>query len=626
MSDAIGRLAERVGVEQEYLALDGSVKRVPESAKLGVLRAMGIAVAREADAEALLKTAPYPEIGGMHAPEGARCFLPGWLKEGRCFGINCQLYGLRSARNHGVGDFSDLALLGEIGAAAGADFVGVNPLHALFLAAPERCSPFFPSSRQFLNPLYIALDAAPYAKSLGEALAPPADLKVGDLIPYREVGAFKARALRRLFRIFRSRASRRLADDFGAFCVQGGQPLYLHALFETISASMVADGGFAGWHGWPEEFRHPANDAVAAFAREEPESVAYHSWLQWLADRQLGEAQARARAAGMRIGLYLDLAVGVAPDGSATWSDRELVVPGARIGAPPDYFNAAGQDWGLAPLSPRGLAARDFAPYRESLSAVLRHAGALRIDHAMSLYRLFWIADGLGAAEGAYVRYPFERMLGALAAVSQERQAIVIGEDLGVVPPGFREVMREIEMQSYRVFFFEKRGGDHFIPPEDYPREALACATTHDLHTLAGWWSGDDLATRAKIGMIGGDALVEARAERAHERRRMLGLLHERGLLPSGLEATMRAEAEPPHDLPADLATALYRLIARAPSRLVTAPAEDLVGTPEQVNIPGTTDEHPNWRRRLPVGLEDLPQDPLFQAITAALRDERPKG
>ena len=262
------------------------------------------------------------------------------------------------------------------------------------MAAPEHCSPFSPSNRQFLNPLYIAIDKAPFYADIEDALEPPEDIRATELVDYRRVGSLKAKALRFLFRIFEARAEEDERDDFERFVAERGRPLYLHALFEALSEAMTQQGNGPAWHGWPDEFRHPATDSVRAFAEEQAELVTFHVWLQWLADRQLGEAQARARAAGMRIGLYLDLAVGEAPDGSATWSDREIVVPTARIGAPPDYFNAAGQNWGLAPLSPAGLAARDFAPLRDAMEAVLRHCGALRIDHAMSLYRLFWISDG----------------------------------------------------------------------------------------------------------------------------------------------------------------------------------------------------------------------------------------
>ena len=613
-----------VGIEASYLSLTGETVLVSDDAKRVTLTAMGIAAGDEDAIAASLATLTPIDFGGMEAPTGITCFVPDWLKHGRAWGIGCQLYGLKSARNWGIGDFEDLARFAEIAAQAGADFVGVNPLHALFTAAPERASPFSPSNRLFLNPLYIAVDKAPGFEGMADALVPPEGAREAELVDYRHIGPSKLKALLILFRIFATHGGDDEREDYERFITKEGSPLYLHALFETLSAAMVQLGNGPAWHGWPEEYAHPGTDAVRAFAEEQKELVAFHAWLQWLADRQLVAAQERAREAGLRIGFYLDLAVGVAPDGSATWSDRDLVVPTARIGAPPDYFNEAGQDWGLAPLSSAALVARGFEPYRQSIDATLRHAGALRIDHAMSLYRLFWIAEGLMAADGVYVRYPFHDMLKELVAVSQARHAIVIGEDLGVVPPGFREVMQQTEIQSYRVFFFEKHH-DHFSPPAHYPREALACLTTHDLHTLAGWWSGHDIDVRHRIGMVGGVDLVRLREERAHWRRRLLGLLANAELLPEGMEAVMHGEAEAPHELPESLAIALHVAVARSPSRLLVVQAEDLTGAMEQVNIPGTTTEHPNWRRKLAVELEELPGSPLFRAITEALRGERPK-
>lgn len=626
MSETLDRLAAMVGIEAIYLALTGAVVTVSDDAKRAVLKAMGIAAGDEDEIAASLATVSPIPLDPLEAAAGVACFVPDWLNDGRCWGIGCQLYALRSERNWGIGDFEDLARLAEIAAVAGADFVGVNPLHALFMAAPERASPFSPSSRQFLNPLYIAIDKASGFSGVEDALVPPDEIHASEFVDYRQVAALKVKALGVLFRIFEARAEDGDRESFERFVIERGQPLYLHALFETLSEAMVQQGHGPSWHGWPEQFRHPQTDAVRAFAEEQRELVTFHTWLQWLADRQLGEAQARALRAGLRLGLYLDLAVGVAPDGSATWSDRDLVVPTARIGAPPDYFNSAGQDWGLAPLSPAGLVARSFEPYRESLDAVVSHAGTLRIDHAMSLYRLFWIAEGFSAADGVYVRYPFHEMLRTLSAVSQSHRTMIIGEDLGVVPPGFREAMQKSEIQSYRVFFFERDEDYFYFPPENYPREALACVSIHDLHTLAGWWSGHDIDVRYQIGMLEEVDLGRVREFRAHQRRRALGLLAEKGLMPDEMGAVMRGAAEPPKTLPQNVAVGFHRLLARTPSRLFVVQAEDLTGALDQVNIPGTVAEHPNWRRKLAVDLEAIPSEPLFAAITAALREERPKA
>ncbi len=625
MSEALYRLAERAGIERTYRSLMGPLVTASDVSLRATLQALGVPAEDDAMVAKSLDTMRLVDPGPMRAPEGVACYVPDWLRDGRCWGVACQLYGLRSARNWGMGDFEDLGRFAEIVAEAGGDFVGVNPLHALFMADAAKFSPFSPSTRRFLNPLYIAVDKAPGAETVLADFAVPSEVRDAHLVDYVALGPLKLKALQFLFRAFRETAPDDDAEDFAGYVTEGGQPLYLHALFEALSADLNGRGLGATWHNWPEEYRHPADDAVATFAARNADAIAFHSWLQWLAEKQLAGAQARARAAGMRIGLYLDMAVGVASDGSATWSDRTLTVPSARIGAPPDYFNAAGQDWGVAPLSPAALVARDFGPYRETIDVVLRHAGALRIDHAMSLYRLFWITSGLTAADGVYVRYPMEAMLRTLSEVSQARQSIVIGEDLGVVPPGFQDVMRATEVQSYRVYFFEKRDG-RFIPPGDYPRAALACITTHDLHTLAGWWSTHDLNVRAGIGLLRADEMVHALSERAGERHHLLGALADHGLLPDDMRAVREGHVAPPEALPESVAIALHRLVARTPSRLFSVALEDLTGNPEQVNIPGTTDEHPNWRRRSACTLEELPAHAWFRAITTALREERPRN
>lgn len=623
--DALYRLAARAGVDHDFVAKSGDTVTAADAVVRAILKVMGIPAATDGEVAASLQVVPPMKGAALEAQPDVGCYVPDWLAEGRCWGITCQVYSLRSARNWGIGDFEDLGCLAEIAAAAGADFVGVNPLHALLLAAPKRCSPFFPSSRQFLNPLYIAVDQVPGAQDPDIALDIPDDLRATELIDYVRVGRSKRKALGMLFQAFDKHGTEAEKADFDEFVKERGRSLHLHALFEALSEAMVERGQGATWHNWPEDFRDPGNEAVRIFADDHPASVTFHAWLQWLADRQLARAQARAIAAGMRIGLYLDLAVGVAPDGSDTWSDREMVASGVRIGAPPDYFNAAGQDWGLAPLSPAGLVAQDFKPYRQALDTVLRHAGALRIDHAMSLYRLYWIASGFGAADGVYVHYPFQAMVRALADISLRRRTIVIGEDLGVVPPGFRAVMRESEVQSYRVFFFEKED-DFFLPPEDYPCEAVACLTIHDLHTLSGWWRGRDLEVLDAAGVLQAHDLGQLFENRAHERRRLLGLLSERNLLPEALLPVMRGDADASVELPESIAVALHRLIARTPCRMVAVAAEDLTGAIEQVNVPGTTHQHPNWQRKLAVPMEELAAFPLFGAIATAMREERPRG
>jgi 4-alpha-glucanotransferase len=623
VTSALDRLAEAYGIPPTYISETGEVVTVTPEAKRGALLAMGVA----ADDEAALAGAPAHLQDALGAHALAACFVPDWLLEGRCWGVTCQLYGLTSERNWGIGDFEDLARLAEIAAAAGADFVGVNPLHPLFLAEPGRCSPFSPSTRRHLNPLYIAVDqVAGFQTRDRESVVHLVETaRAAEHVDYRAVAAAKLEALAAIFARFEAAARRDEREALDAFCGAGGEHLHHYALFEALSETMVRRGYYSGWHSWPEDYHSPDCDAVRQLAGELAGRVRFHCWLQWIADGQMRAAQARARDAGMRVGLYLDFAVGVAPDGSDTWADPELVVPGARVGAPPGYFNEAGQDWGLAPLSPAELERRSLKPFRETLADAMRYAGALRIDHAMGLTRLFWIPEGLDARNGAYVRYPTAEMFRAVADVSQQCRTIVIGEDLGTVPPGFRELMHEAAMHGYRVLYFERREDRHFIEPFGYPREALAVASTHDLPPLGGWWRGRDITVRHEAGVPGGENLDERHDERARDRRLLASALADQELLPDELAEAVRGQADLPHDLPEAVLVAVHRYLARSPARLLGVQLEDLTGGIEQANVPGTVDEQPNWRRRIAVPLEELAGTHGFRQVTEALRRERPR-
>ena len=597
----LDELAVRHGVALYLDRPDGKVA-VPDETKRHVLKALGV----DPDAEQALPDENPP------API-ARCFLPDWLDANPAWGVAAQLYELRSARNWGIGDFADLADLCRILGAAGADFIGLNPLHALFLADPARCSPFSPSNRLFLNPLYIAVDRVAGFREMPEQSAAINRLRDAPLVDYEAVAALKLAALRA---IWREHASTADDDNFSAFCVEGGESLRLHALFEALSLHFTAIGYGAGWTAWPQEFQVARSEAVAAFARENADAVRFQLWLQYLAHSQLQTAAQAARQAGMRIGLFLDLAVGDAPDGSATWSDPGLFAEGISIGAPPDMFSAIGQDWNLAPLSPTALVARDLLPYREMLTANMRFAGALRMDHVMALRQLFWVPREGTPADGAHVRYPMEEMIGTLAETSHRYRSLLVGEDLGYVPSGFRETMAEAGILAYRPLYFEKRG-DAFAPAQDYPPLALACLSTHDLPTLAGWWQGRDIALREENGLITPKTAAEQTATRERERRALVDACRTAG--------TFSADIAADGPLPETLVVAAHRFIARTPCRLAAARLVDLVAGSEATNVPGTIDTYPNWRPKLPVALEELQASPLFREVTRAMAEERPR-
>ena len=572
-----------------------------------------------------MATNPFTTVS-EHVSDGAsRCYLPSWLDAQPIWGITLQLYEVRSNRNWGVGDFCDLMTACDIAAEAGADFVGLNPLHALFMADPERCSPFSPSSRRFLNPIYIAVDEVEGYIPSDAVSGKTRTLRETDIVDYREVAALKMAVLRRIWTDRAETQSSGTRDAFRRFCEEKGEPLRLHALFEALSMEMVARGFASGWRDWPEEYRHPETAAVDDYARDHTEEVDFHRWLQWLCEEQLAQAAGIARRAGMRVGLYLDFAVGEAPDGSATWTDQNAYVIGKSVGAPPDWFSAYGQDWGLTPLSPDVLAATGCAAFAASIEASMRHAGAVRIDHAMALQRLFFIPEGHPPAEGEYVDFPFEQLMRTLADLSHERRTIVIGEDLGVVPPGFRDRMEEWQVLSYRIAYFEKKDRD-FIRPKDYPPLSIACLSTHDLPPLRAWWRGDAIRLRQGIGAIDENMADGQARERAVERIAIMEALRDAGAASDEEIALFARSIENPEaDLPLAFWAAMHRFLALTPSHLTAVRLADLTGEDRPTNVPGTVESYPNWRFKAPVPLEDLSRSELFRAITGAVAQTRPR-
>jgi 4-alpha-glucanotransferase len=614
MTDRIEKLAKRFGIAEGYTREQGDWVETPDATKAKVLEAMGVPV--DGDGK-LPKSARMEDIAGL----SASAFWPPFLVEHRAWGFAVQAYALRSARNWGIGDFEDLARLAEYATTLGADFIGVSPLHALFLAEPARISPYSPSSRSFLNPLLIAPDQVPgFAELEKPALAAQCEsLRETDLIDYPGVAAAKIPVLEELFAHFLKAGGAEAKDLFEHYCYERGKALEIHALYETLSEHMVAQGRNAAWTTWPEAYHDPANIEVRDFARAAKTRIAFHAWLQWTAETQLEDAQARARAAGMRIGLYLDLAVGISPDGSACWQDGPEIARSARIGCPPDLFSAQGQDWGLVPFSPVGLAEARLEPFKAVLRANMRHAGALRVDHAMGMQRLYWIPEGNTAVDGAYVAYPFRELLEGIAAESWISQTVVIGEDLGTLPPGFTDTMVRAGLLSYQVFYFSEEGGV-WRAPHAYRREAMVCASTHDLPTLRGWWVCSDIDWRVKCARsTEGEAALQ-RHDREQDRKRLL-------------DALMGAQALPPHpayaeaaEMPDDVIVAIHRFLAATPCRLLAVQLDDALGTVEQANLPGTVDEHPNWRRKIAIPIETLNEQPLLRAVADAVAAERPKA
>ncbi|MBK6631423.1 MAG: malto-oligosyltrehalose synthase [Betaproteobacteria bacterium] len=564
----------------------------------------------------------------------ADCYRPAALRNGgRAWGPAVQLYGVRSRRNWGIGDFGDVAAMIDLAAESGAGIVGLNPLHALYPDNPAHCSPYSPSSRLFLNVLYIDVEAVvdvAESKSARDLLAAPRfqarlrRLRAAELVEYAAVGAAKLDALRLAWRHFREHhlahnSERALA--FRQYCADQGEPLRLHALFEALQAHFRRqDAAIWGWPAWPEAYHDPAAAEVAAFASSNAAEVDFHRYLQWLAEQQLAAAGSRSWSRGLGVGLYQDLALGVDPGGAEAWANRDVYAVGAHAGAPPDDFNMFGQDWGLPPFNPWRLRERAYAPFAATLRASMRHCGALRIDHVMGLMRLYWVPVGATPAEGAYVAYPLDDLLGILALESQRNRCMVIGEDLGTVPDALRPRLAELGVLSYRPFFFERNGDGAFKPPQDYPRQALVAVSTHDLPTLCGFWKGLDLDTRAELGLFPTEAMKEGSvAGRAQDRARLLMALQREKLLPEGVGIHPVSVPE----IGADLSVAVHRFLARTPAQVMAVQQEDVFGVVEQPNLPGSNEGHPNWRRRLPVALEDWREHPRQRALAEAMRQER---
>ncbi|MFL6796123.1 MAG: 4-alpha-glucanotransferase [Xanthobacteraceae bacterium] len=554
-----------------------------------------------------------------------RCFLPPDLAAGqRIWGLAAQLYLLRSQANWGIGDFADLDSLVEIAAARGADVVGLNPLHALFPDDPEHASPYSPASRLLLNVLNIDVAAAadlsgsreaqelirsdPFRQRLAAAREQP-------LVDYSGVTALKMQVLQLLFAAFATHANEPSRREFERYRREGGPVLERNCLFLALRGHFAAeDPSHADWHRWPQPYRDPSSPAVAKFAAEHRQRLAFFVWLQWLADAQLGQAAETARQRGMRIGLYRDLAVGADRSGAETWANAAAVVSGAQVGAPPDIFNPAGQDWGLPPLHPLALREEAYASFVQLVRANMRHAGGLRIDHVMGLQHLYWVPLGAKPSAGAYVRYPMDDLIGILALESHRHRCIVVGEDLGTVPEGFRERMAAANILSYRVLFFEQSASDgEFLPPGEYPVLALAVAGSHDLPTLRGWWEERDVDIKEELGLYPDRTEgTQQRESRKDERAKLLAALRREQLLPPG--------AEP--DIPT-LARAVHSYLARTPALLAIAQIDDLTDEADPVNVPATSDEHPNWRRRLSMTLSELSKRPRFIDIAAIFEAER---
>jgi 4-alpha-glucanotransferase len=566
-------LAARWGIEPSYLDIQGRRQDADEGTIRRIVEALS---ARGNQPASVREQARQPELA--YQGDGRKCWV-----------LAVQLYGVRSRRNWGHGDFSDLADLLEIIARLGGAGIGINPLHAQFYdRASCSGSPYSPNSRLFLNPLYVDVEAVEeFDRGHAVNIAPDiARLRDAELVDYCAVAALKIAALRAAYRSFAANGSRERRQDFAAYRQQRGRELENFAAFETLRAQHPGS-----WWEWPEQWRALTGDALRRLRQSHPDEIGFHEFLQWNAERQLEHCRDIARRQGLAIGLYLDTAIGVDVGGADAWMAQGIVLRGLSVGAPPDQFNPAGQDWGLTAYNPHGLVASRFEPFRQMLRAAMRYAGAVRIDHVLGLMRLFVIPHGLPASQGAYLRLPFAEMLAVVAEESRRWNCITIGEDLGTVPENFRATLSAWGVWSYLVVLFERNWDGSFRRPQEYPERAIATLNTHDLPTFAGWMSGHDLKTKRAIGVDPGETDDERQGSR------------------HALTAALGSQQPGFDDVVA--------FLAATPTRLVSVAVEDILALEDQVNVPGTVSEHPNWRRRWPVLLEEFAADQRLMRIAA---------
>ena len=559
----------------------------------------------------------------------AKTYQPPWLESGRAAGIGISLYGVRSQRNWGCGDTTDLkAMIDWAAEQTGASFIALNPLHAILNRQPFNTSPYLPNSIFYRNPIYLDVEATEDFKSSRRAqmlLASPAveqeidKLRGAEFVEYERVHSLKLRFMKLLFHDFLKDWPRQTprADQFREYIQREGDLLDRFAVHSVLAQAIHRkQPNIWNWPDWPEPYQDPQSAATEEFAHKNWRSVLFHKYLQWQLDLQFASAQEHALRRGLAIGLYHDLALATDRFGSDVWAHRSFFVSGCRVGAPPDAFSPKGQDWAFPPPNSDRHYQDGYRLFAESIRKNCRHGGALRIDHVMRFFRLFWIPDGMEAAEGTYVRDRSEDLLRILALESVRQKTLIVGEDLGTVPDEVRAALQQFGILSYRLFYFEQDRDGRYRVPAEYPPNALVSITTHDLPTLAGFWSGRDIDARREAGLLDEAAYSRMRAERLIQKQTMLDLLTSLRLLPDSFPRNATHLPE----LNGELHNAIVGFLATTPSKMMLLNQEDLLKETEQQNLPGTTSEYPNWRRKMKCNVEELRASPKLQAFTDMFR------
>lgn len=561
------------------------------------------------------------------------CYSPQEASEEKLWGYAAQLYSLKSESNWGMGDFADLSTLVEQSAKQQASVIGLNPLHPLYYNNPAHRSPYSPTSRCFLNTMYINVEQVPnftHCKAAQQLVkstefqAKITQARNAELIDYPLVSSLKFQVIDLLYKDFiKEPSSKGLIEEFQQFKDLNGEDLTKLATYEALYEHFrKTDFHAFGWTKWPKAYQDPNSPEVANFQQDHASRIDYFCFIQWLAHRQLSHAAAQTKSLGMPVGLYLDLAVGCDGSGVDVWSDKDVYVAGASVGAPPDAMNVLGQNWGLTPINPVALQQQGFKPLAKALRSNMQYAGALRIDHILGLMRQYWVAPGMAADQGIYISFPFEDILRIIALESRRNECVVIGEDLGTVPDGFGEIMASAGLLSYKVLYFEKWESGFFMRPELYPEQSMVTVSTHDLPTLTGWWTGRDLHWRQTLNLYPNDEMGQAEREgRITERELLIAALQDMNVL-----AVEDIPPLSPAQMTRSLTIATQKFLAQANSHIQLIPLEDALEIPEQVNIPGTVDEHPNWKQKLPINLESWQTLDSVQDLVSAMQQVRPRS
>ena len=562
------------------------------------------------------------------APDKA--YMPPELAAGKTWGLSVNLYSVRSSRNWGIGDLTDLKQTVTWIAGLDGGFVGINPLHATTNCRPYGVSPYSPISRLYRNFIYLDISGIPEVMESGKAQSILAsegfkqslnDLRDQDLIDYDQIAVMKEMVLRQAFDLFYEKhykSDSRRGTDFERFVAEEGEMLESFSLFLALRDYLLHEQKLRCWLEWPAEYMSPLTDAIQSFKKEHEDLILFYKYIQWLIDCQLKEVAQQISRLAMPVGLYHDLAFGSVADGSDAWNYQNIVAAGIEVGAPPDDFNPDGQNWGFPPLIPERIREAGYDFFIQTIRKNMKYFGALRIDHALGMFRLFWIPRGLAAKEGAYVTYPSEDLLRIISLESVRNKTMVIAEDLGTITGDARSKLSRFNMLSYRLLYFERNYPDpSFTTPDRYPATALCAITTHDLPTLHGYWTGKDIEVKRELGMYQDDIMLQRHLnDRARDRFLILDALKSQGIIPN--DAPSDPAMVP--DMSRELCIALYEYLARTPCKLLSVSLDDVIGTLNQQNMPGILDTYPSWRHKISRTLDQLSADEIFSALAEMFR------